>query len=104
MTIFSASATITRQQLALITLGAYNQAESDVDLTTLAEMDYKTACEKLKKARDKVYADHAERHLTGLLTKAGGGPFAALFRCNLGGPWPPNPCLPQVRTVTLFRH
>ena len=24
--------------------------------------------------------------MTGLLTKAGGGPFAALFRCNLGGP------------------
>jgi hypothetical protein len=79
-------ATITRHQLEGVKLGAYNHVVNDVDLSTLAEMDYNAACAMLKKARDKVYATLADRYLSRLLTRAGGGPFAALFRCNLGGP------------------
>jgi hypothetical protein len=79
-------ATITRQQLESITLGAYDQIPSDLDMSTLVTMDYKTACATLKKARDKAYNVLAEEHASNLATSPGGGPFAALFRCNQGGP------------------
>ena len=79
-------ATITRQQLESITLGAHNQIPSDLDMSTLITMDYKTACATLKKARDKAYNVLAEEHASNLATCPGGGPFAALFRCNQGGP------------------
>ena len=79
-------ATITRQQLESITLGAYNQIPNDLDMSTLVTMDYKTACATLKKARDKAYNVLAEKHASNLATSPGGGPFAALFRCNQGGP------------------
>ena len=79
-------ANLTRQQLGIIRLGECNQVASDLDITALVSTDYKAACATLKKHRDKIYEDLADRHAHDLGTSRGGGAYAALFRCNRGGP------------------